>query len=197
MFTLEEVAETLGIGYGALRDRLRALGGQLNPYLSRGKKGKILIDQNGLSVLRRMLELERSGMSIADCAQTVGKEMGLKQEEVDPELLFESTNRPQAASIDPTVMQLIEQLKAENEFLRSQINTKDDQLTRMQDLMQNRLTGEVSGQKVTEKDTVRYLLSLAEKQNQELAELKGIVERSRKPWWSRIRPSKQEAEKVA
>ena len=121
----------MGIGYGALRDRLRALSGLLEPYITRGKKGKIFLNENGLYVLQRMRELERAGLSIADSAQAVRKELALKRK--DPLELenIEATTSPQTADRESIAWQLVEQLKEENAFLKQQIAMKDEQIERL------------------------------------------------------------------
>lgn len=186
MYTLEEGADRLGIGYGALRDRLRALNGLLDPYMSRGKKGKILVDENGLHVLRRMLELERSGMSIADSAQAVRKEMALGQDASVGQIRSPSTDSAQSADELSAVWQLVEQLRDENTFLKQQISMKDDQILRLQELFQNRLPGEVTKPQVEESDTVQYLKQLAERQRDEIASLRQTLDGLKRPWWRRI-----------
>ena len=131
MYTLEEAAERLGLGYGALRDRLRALSGLLEPYITRGKKGKIFLNENGLYVLQRMRELEREGFSIADSAQAVSKELALKQKDHSESGNGDSTASSQTVDRVSAAWQLVEQLKEENAFLKQQIAMKDEQISRL------------------------------------------------------------------
>jgi DNA-binding transcriptional MerR regulator len=131
MYTLEEAAERLGIGYGALRDRLRALSGLFDPYMSRGKKGKIFLNENGLYILQRMRELEQAGLSITDSARAVRKELALKRNnpiEIEKE---DPATFPQIEDRESTAWKLVEQLKEENAFLKQQIAMKDEQISRL------------------------------------------------------------------
>jgi molybdenum-dependent DNA-binding transcriptional regulator ModE len=131
MYTLEEAAQRLGIGYGALRDRLRALNESLEPYISRGKRGKLLLNENGLYVLQRMRELEKAGFSIADSAQAVRQELALRSKDAEEVSDSAPTNSAQAVDNLSAAWQLVEQLRQENAFLKEQISLKDEQINRL------------------------------------------------------------------
>jgi len=75
MHSLEELTKELNLTYNQLRHRLRLLGTAISQHLSKGKKGKILISNNGLIILRKMIELERDGRSIEAAAQAVIEEL--------------------------------------------------------------------------------------------------------------------------
>lgn len=178
MRTLEEVAESLEISYGALRDRLRALDGIIDEHMSRGKKGKLFIADNGLFVLRRLRELEQDGYSISESAQIVNKEMAVHDEYQEEKGHNGAPNYPQSASDDAATGKLVDYLESENAFLKEQIAMKDQQITQLQEIVQNRLPGEVA-EKPDQQETVEYMRRMIERQRQE-------INRLRQPWWRRI-----------
>jgi len=188
MHALEDVAAELGLSYGALRDRLRALSGLLEPHINRGKKGKIFLDNNGLYVLRRLVELERSGLSIADSAQTVRKELALKENYKNSTEESSSAGYPQSVDREATVWQLVEQLRSENAFLKEQISAKDQLILRLQELLGNRLPGEVTPQReeLSEKGALDYLRRVVERQREEIEQLRRTLYHLRLPWWRRL-----------
>lgn len=178
MHTLEEVAESLAISYGALRDRLRALDGILDEHMSRGKKGKIFIDDNGLFVLRRLRELEQDGYSIAESAQLVNKELAVRDEYREEKGHNGASTYPQAAGDDAATGKLVDYLESENAFLKDQIAMKDQQITQLQEIVQNRLPGEVA-ESADPNETVEYMRRVIDRQRQE-------IDRLRQPWWRRL-----------
>ncbi|GEM_PF-2468270 len=186
MYALEDVAAELGLSYGALRDRLRALSGLIEPHINRGKKGKIFLDNNGLYVLRRMVELERSGLSIADSAQAVRKELALEARTQKDSQETPSADYAQAADKDAAVWQLVEQLRSENAFLKEQIAAKDQLILRFQELLESRLPGEVTAREVSEDSGIEYLRRVVERQRAEIEELRRTLYRLRRPWWQRL-----------
>ena len=187
MHALEEVAAELGLSYGALRDRLRALSGLIEPHINRGKKGKIFLDNNGLYVLRRLVELERSGLSIADSAQAVRKELALESKKQKESQESPSANYPQTADKEAAVWQLVEQLRGENAFLKEQIAAKDQLVLRLQELLESRLPGEVTARsEASEEAGMEYLRRIVERQRAEIEELRRALYQLRMPWWRRL-----------
>ncbi|MCD5416464.1 helix-turn-helix domain-containing protein [Candidatus Bipolaricaulota bacterium] len=60
MVTLDEIAKQLGLSKRAVRQRIDALSGILDPHISRGAKNKLIFSEEALGVLRRLEELHHT-----------------------------------------------------------------------------------------------------------------------------------------
>ncbi len=60
MVTLDEIAKKLGLSKRAVRQRIDALRGILDPHISRGAKNKLIFSEEALGVLSRLEELHHT-----------------------------------------------------------------------------------------------------------------------------------------
>lgn len=80
-YTIEDAAETVGLSVSQVRRRLHTLSRDLNGDLDRGSRGKVLLTDRGLAVLRRAVEIERDrGICCSDAVKVVNDELGKTQE---------------------------------------------------------------------------------------------------------------------
>lgn len=63
MYALADLERMTGLTENQLRDRLSLLSPIVGDDLQRGSRGKILVGDRTLAALRRMIELEREGLS--------------------------------------------------------------------------------------------------------------------------------------
>ena len=118
-----------------VRERLDAFKAVLGDSLKRGAKNKVLVDNNGLMILRRAKELEEAGHTLKEIAR-------LLEAELNGESADGTSNKPQTASNADRECQWelllrekdrrIAQLESEIEFLRGRILT-------LEEILQHRL----------------------------------------------------------
>lgn len=76
MATLEDVARFLGLSKSAVRNRVNALGGALDAYLSRGERNRLIFEGEAVAILRRLEELRESeGLPIQEAAERLKWEL--------------------------------------------------------------------------------------------------------------------------
>lgn len=80
MMRLEEAARAVGLTERQLRRRLEATAPVLAPYVRRGEKNSLLLDQSAVEILRAIEGRRASGASLQDAVAWVAESMGGKQE---------------------------------------------------------------------------------------------------------------------
>lgn len=132
MHSIKELADILGYSVYQLRDRLDLLRPWFDQYTQRGEKNKILIDGNGIEILRRFKGMEDQGVSLKEIPNKIQTELNkdeVKQGEVNFEKetqVSQNTNQTglngdQNSEKDKR----IEELRGQVEYLRKQIEKKD------------------------------------------------------------------------
>ena len=76
MYALPDLEKATGYTTDQLRDRLRLLQPILGESFHKGSRGKVLVSDGVLTALRRMVELERDGLSAKVAAGEVVKKLG-------------------------------------------------------------------------------------------------------------------------
>ena len=114
-----------------VRERLDAFKAVLGDSLKRGAKNKVLVDNNGLMILRRAKELEEAGHTLKEIAR-------LLEAELNGDSKGAASSEPETASNDDLKRQWelllrekdrrIAQLESEVEFLRGRILTLEEVL---------------------------------------------------------------------
>ena len=185
MHDVKALAEHFGLSERAINRRLAALqtalGPQADAYLTRGKVDKYLVTNNGLSVLGRMLELERDGLTIEEAAKRVREE--LVEPASDPQTNGQNAERRESAERRQAGDELVATLRETIELLKAQIAEKDRQIERLQDILQNRLPGQVAPN--SEFD-LEYLQRTIQAQRRQIETLRAALEELRLPWWRRF-----------
>ena len=185
MHDVKALAEHFQLSERAINRRLAALqtalGPQADAYLTRGKVDKYLVTNNGLSVLGRMLELERDGLTIEEAAKRVREE--LVEPASDPQTNGQNAERRESAERRQAGDELVAALRETIELLKVQIAEKDRQIERLQDILQNRLPGQVAPN--SEFD-LEYLQRTIQAQRRQIETLRAALEELRLPWWRRL-----------
>lgn len=187
MHDVKFLAEHFQFSERAINRRLAALqtelGSQGDAYLTRGKVDKYLITNNGLAALGRMLELERAGLTIEEAAKKVREEM------IDASSNGQGNGTdapaPEIADFRRADGELVAALRETIELLKVQLTEKDRQIERLQDILQNRLPGQVDPQAQGE-FSLGYLQKTIQAQRQEIEALREELEGVKTPWWRRL-----------
>jgi len=123
MHDLEDLKSNFGLSYDELRYRLGKLGAAIKPYIMRGKRGKILVDDSGLQILRRLRDLEQDGRSISQACQAI-------QEELQGSHPLGSST-PISTLAKDLKDELIEELRERVKSLEYQLEIKDRQIEQL------------------------------------------------------------------
>ncbi|MFQ5796693.1 MAG: hypothetical protein ACE5JP_16820 [Candidatus Bipolaricaulia bacterium] len=129
MHTISELSELLGWSPYQVRTRIKELGEQFEAYLSRGRHNKLLVNSDGLSILRRLKQLEEEGRTIVEALELLFDEMEFEdqtgaQTETETQIqtpyeLPQTTSNRNGALIR-ILEEQIQQLQDEVRFLREQ-----------------------------------------------------------------------------
>jgi len=186
---IEELKDSLGLAsVNEARNRFNAIRDLLQPYMGRGDKNKILIGSEGVGLLRRLVDLEKTGLNLAQAEQELRRQLKFGSAE---------QRQPVDQTNGLTVEKLISYLEQQIAIKDRQLEEKDKQIARLQDIIQNRLPGEVSKQAVEEKGTLAYLQQLVQSQREEIERLRSLIEEIQRPWWRRIfRPTSRSPQTV-
>jgi predicted RNase H-like nuclease (RuvC/YqgF family) len=100
--------------------------GAFQQYIHRGDKNKILVDANGLAILKRMKELEDNGRTVEEALNIVKQELHGQRE-------------PQADSGLDLNDKLVETLEKQIAFLEEQLRARDREIERLHSIIENYL----------------------------------------------------------
>lgn len=114
MYTIKNISEILGWTARQIYDRMNEIENFTDKFTQRGKKNRILVDQRGFKLLKRIHELENDHFSI--------KEATNKAEE---ELHNHQTNNTLVDSSNELYNELIVSYKERIDELNRQVNEKD------------------------------------------------------------------------
>lgn len=103
-------------------------------YIHRGDKNKILVDNNGIAILRRMKELEDNGKTLEEALNTVKQELNQQRE------------TPSSSASEFNV-KLVETLEKQIAFLEEQLKVRDREIERLHRIIENQLPQLPSGKK--------------------------------------------------
>jgi len=174
--TIDQLKDSLGLSsVNEARNRFNAIRDLLEPYIGRGEKNKILIESEGVGLLRKLVDLEKTGLSLAQAEKKLREELnsgGIKQDQTVDQT-------PQDSATERLIRHLEEQIAIKDR----QLAEKDQQIKRLQEILQNRLPGQKAP--VAEQDPLEYLRLLVEKQREEIEALRRLLE-ERRPWWQRL-----------
>ena len=81
MYTVQDLSVSLGLSVSQVRRRLDAIVTDLDGDLHRGSRGKLLLSESGLVLLKRVLDLEKAGgLTCNDAVKVVRQELGNSDE---------------------------------------------------------------------------------------------------------------------
>jgi len=121
MYDIEHLSTRLARTKDQLRHRVKLLGKTLEPYKRSGKKGKLLLTEDGVAILERLIQLEDQGIAMSDAIEIIRQELDGDEPQSSPPEQCQSG----------TIQELIWHLKQENEFLKDQIRSKDEQIAQL------------------------------------------------------------------
>jgi len=178
MYTIQDLMQILGLTEDQIRDRLAQFGPILRPHLRRGARNRILLNHSGLEILRRALELEKSGRTLAEVQDLLREELAQKPAEQPQSLEYELLTK------------LLETKEKEIHRLEEQLREKDKQIESLHQILHGRLPGEVPSQplKREKEELIAYLKRVIEAQRLQIETLHLTVEQLRRPWWKRLLP---------
>lgn len=176
--TIDQLKESLGLSsVNEARNRLNAVRDLLEPYIRRGEKNRLLLESEGVGLLRKLVDLEKTGLSLTQAERQLRKELNsgaIKQDQA-------VNQTPQDGATERLIHHLEEQIAIKDR----QLEEKDQQIRRLQEILQNRLPGQKAPVTAAEQDPLEYLRLLVEKQREEIEGLRRLLE-ARRPWWQRL-----------
>lgn len=134
MHEISDLADILGLNENQVRNRLTTFNPILKDHIRRGDKNKILVDNNGLAILRRGKELENEKSTLKEVLYTLEKEIGSNGDKSD-EKVDSSVSRETVEVYKST----IKQMEKEIERLEKIIERRDHQVDSFQRIIENRL----------------------------------------------------------
>jgi len=128
MYAIKELCKELSLTYTQLRHRLTLLGKVLEPYIHRGNKNEILVDIDGLQILRRLRQIE------------VENQLGTKEavDYIKEELEIQGRSTKEDISSD-NKDQLIAELKTRIHLLDAMVEDLRKDKQRLYEIIYNRL----------------------------------------------------------
>ena len=129
MFTIEEAAKAVGLSERQVRRRIEATTPLLSPYLRRGEKNRLLLDQGAIEILRAVEDRRASGATLADAKAWVAVSVGGKQgsEQGHDEREAASNSVPQSGEV-AVLRELVGELRADRDHWRDLALSLKDQL---------------------------------------------------------------------
>jgi len=175
--TIDQLKDSLGLSsVNEARNRFNAIRDLLEPYIGRGEKNRILIESEGVGLLRKLVDLEKTGLSLTQAEKKLREELNsgaAKQNQTVDQT-------PQDGAMERLIRHLEEQIAIKDR----QLEEKDQQIKRLQEILQNRLPGQ-KAPATEEQDPFEYLRLVVEKQREEIEALRQLLEK-RRPWWQRL-----------
>jgi len=122
--------------------------GAFRQYIHRGDKNRILVDNNGIAILRRMKELEDDGRTLEEALITVKQELEQRSE------------TPTGSAPDLNV-KLVETLEKQIAFLEEQLKVRDREIEHLHNIIETQLPQLPPGRKPGEENVgwLRRLLA--------------------------------------
>lgn len=121
MYSIKDLESTLGMSYERIRTRISNLSDSFDDVTETGKRGKILVTDTGLSLLKRLRELEKEGISVEAGIEEIRKELQSPDGNGDITGLKVSEGNSE----------VIQVLKEEIQFLRNELEKRDQQIQQL------------------------------------------------------------------
>jgi len=145
MLSVSDLTDILGLSDSAVRRRIEALNGVIDPYIKRGKQNKLLIDSSGLNVLRRLEGLREEGKTIDEAVAEIEEETGeIGRDEATGNTEELTGKHRETSDREALLREQIDQLKDQVKYLRNQVEKKDNKLEEKEKQLQKLLTGKTA-----------------------------------------------------
>jgi len=133
MHDIEDLSTILGLTPSQVRRRLADLDDLLRDHIKQGKRNKIIVDDAGLEILRRITEYEKQGLSLSECKSIVKDE--LSGDQINP-----LTSEDHAGEkVEQSTAKLLEILREQLQEKDRQIRVLQEQINRLHEIIQERL----------------------------------------------------------
>ena len=173
VYTVKDLSEILNLTERQIYDRLKELDDLFKARLQRGKNNRVLVDDGGLEILRRLTDLESEGLALKEAANRIRQELSGADHNGNKATLKEE--------VSPRILDVYERQIA---FLKEQIAQKDKQIEALQDILRSRLPGSVEAEEGGGEFNIAYLQRTIANQREEIERLRRMLE-EKKPWWQR------------
>jgi len=130
MFKISDISEKYGLSKRQVRYRLTKLDNLLEDHMSTGKNQVKLIDDYGMSLFDRLMELEKNGRTTSTAASEVKAEIEDNEESKEEERGNKENVKKREAVVDQLEAR-IEDLKQHNRELKGQLERKDQQIQQL------------------------------------------------------------------
>lgn len=127
MYSIKDLADLLNLSTDQVRNRLDVLGPTLDQFTKRGAKNKILIDNSGLELLRKVLDLEDEGLSFKEIQSRLNQELSDNGQEPKTTLDQAELIKEKDRSINRLEEQ-IEELRQDKRFLQDRVTELETKL---------------------------------------------------------------------
>jgi hypothetical protein len=176
--TIEELKDSLGLSsVNEARNRFNAIRDLLEPFILRGEKNRLLLNSEGVGLLRKLVDLEKTGLSLAQAEKKLREELNSGA----IKLAQPGDQTPREGAVERLIRHLEEQIQIKDR----QLEEKDRQIERLQELLQNRLPGQ-RAPATEEENPIEFLRLTIEKQREEIERLRLLLEEERRPLWQRL-----------
>lgn len=125
MHSIKELADILGLTSNQVRLRLNKLRPILSEGIRKEDNNKLLVDDNGLEILKRTKSLEEDNIPLNEIPERIQEELKNPEEEASTD-----STQPDKNLIQQKERQ-IDRLKQEIDYLKIQIEKKDDQIQQL------------------------------------------------------------------
>jgi len=133
MHDIENLSAILGLTPSQVRRRLADLDDLLRDHIKQGKRNKIIVDDAGLEILRRVTEYEKQGLSLSECKAIIKEELDSGQ------ISLLRTEDLEGDKVEQTSMKLLEILREQLQEKDRQIKVLQEQINRLHEIIQERL----------------------------------------------------------
>jgi len=134
MYDIEQLKQILGLSENQVRVRLDEFRAIIDPFIIRGARNKILVDHNGLEVLKRAIEHEKSGKTLAEIKVLLKQELSGRDGNGQWAI---GTAEEVPSKLIETYEERIRDLKQYIKTLEEQIREKDRQIERFQETIKS------------------------------------------------------------
>lgn len=129
MYSLTDLEDLLGQSYEQVRNRVNELSDRFEGISETGKRNKTIVTEKGLTLLRQLKEYEDSGLSLETSLDKIKRDLENAEEAKDNSAATVAETGSKTDSKDKE--ESIEILREEINFLREQLERKDQQIQQL------------------------------------------------------------------
>ena len=130
MFKISDISDKHGLSKRQVRYRLTQLDNLLEGHVSTGKNQAKLIDDYGISLFDRLMELENNGRTTSAAVNKIKTEIEDNEESKKEEKVDTESVREREAVVEQLEAR-IDDLKQHNRELKAQLESKDQQIQQL------------------------------------------------------------------